>query len=109
MIDWNKTTTEESLLINKIAKRAAKELGYNVLNISMDIEDCHTNGCPLDLAGLLAANALDFAHDVSSIAFHIDRDTGKLSDNFVPRYAVRETANPLTPAPGPPRRIAAEE
>jgi hypothetical protein len=56
----------------------------------MDISACHSNGCPLRLADLLAAKNFDFMHDVAGIHNNIDRETGKLKGNFLPRYHKRE-------------------
>lgn len=53
----------------------------------MDIIATHANGCPLRLEELLTAERFDFSHDVFGIRRHIDRQTGKLQDCFLPRYA----------------------
>lgn len=56
----------------------------------MDLEVCHCNGCPLDLAGLLQApRDFDFMHDVAGIFRHLNRSTGELEGLFQPRYAAR--------------------
>ena len=91
MIQWN-ATKDEFLLINKIADRAVKmaeEVGRNYpkADALMDIEACHSNGCPLKLAELADAPDFDFAHDVFGIYRHIDRRTGKLGNCFLPRFA----------------------
>lgn len=82
-------TTEERILIRKIADRA-KKLGlifknYDRQTCLMDLEACHCNGTPLDLQRLLDAETFTFMHDVTKIARHIDRNTGKLTDHFLPR------------------------
>lgn len=92
ILNW-KTTQNEQLMIATIAGRAsalAKRMGvdYSVQEASMDITAVHCNDLKLDLAGLEAANEGDFGHDVFGIRRHINRDTGKLEDCFVPRYAV---------------------
>ena len=94
MIDWNTATTEDVLLIGRIGRRAVREIGsyLNYLEISMDLEACHTSGCPLDLEKLLLSEPRDFAHDILGIAHHIDRNTGKLADCFDPRCAKQEPA-----------------
>lgn len=56
------------------------------LNIFMDIHAAHTH-MPLDLEKLSKAAAFDLVHDVSGIRNNIDRETGKLLNCFVPRYA----------------------
>ena len=93
MIAWDTlTTTREDLgLITQIVHRAAAELpGYaDRPSMAMDLEACHSCGCPLDLPALLAAKPGDFAHDVSGIRHHLDRDTGALGDSFTPRNAQR--------------------
>ena len=83
------TTREEARLIMGIAKRTAAHAahGFDLLACEMDITACHANGCPLDLARLLAAEDFNFAHDVYGIMAHIDRSTGKLRDCFLPRFA----------------------
>ncbi len=91
MIDWAKGTKAEIELASGIAKRAVKLLGTapnRVAMFAMDIQACHTNGCCLKLVDLLRAKDGDFLHDVCGINQHIDRDTGKLQDCFLPRYAV---------------------
>lgn len=82
----------EMVLINKIANRAvalAIELGmnYDKMDATMDLEACHSNGMPLDLPKLLAAPKGDFGHDVFGIRRFIDRNTGQLTQCFVPRCA----------------------
>ena len=84
------TTASEMKLVIQIAKRAvsmASENGvdYKTIDADMDITACHCNGNPLDLEKLLAADDFNFAHDVFGIRNHIDRNTGKLMNCFVPR------------------------
>lgn len=57
------------------------------LDLRMDITAVHANGCPLRLADLLSADDFSFAHDLSGICNCLDRDTGRLTRNFVPRYS----------------------
>lgn len=80
--------------IERIAIRAGelyRSHGQRVqkLNVRMALIHCHAV-TPLRLADLLAADDGNFAHDVSGIMRHLDRDTGKLGECFVPRYAVQE-------------------
>lgn len=58
------------------------------IDLTMDITACHCNGTPLELHRLLAANNSTFNHDVFGIVKHIDRSTGKIGENFVPRCAL---------------------
>jgi hypothetical protein len=79
----------EAVLIMNIARRAitAGLGGNDMLGMEMDITAAHANGCPLDLGKLLNFGDGDFAHDISGIRYHIDRETGKLGDCFLPRCA----------------------
>ena len=92
MINW--TTDRKTMKVEAaIAKRAVemtKELGvdYKYQDAIMDIDACHSNGCPLKLGELLAADDANFAHDVFGIRRFIDRTTGKLTDCFDPRFSV---------------------
>jgi len=73
--------------ILKIAKRA-RELGDNrdILSIVMDVETVHKK-TPLDLERLLAADNFNFSHDIAGIRRHLDRETGKLLNHFIPRFS----------------------
>lgn len=64
------------------------------MSIHMDIIATHANGCPLRLLGLLEADAFNFTHDVCGIRRHLNRNTGKLENCFVPRYAMPANINP---------------
>jgi hypothetical protein len=92
MIKW--TTNKETMeLESKVADRAialAKKFGtkYNKMTAVMDIDACHSNGNPLRLADLLAADDTNFAHDIFGIRANINRETGKLENFFVPRYSI---------------------
>ena len=52
----------------------------------MDITYAHED-TPLRLEELLAADDVNFAHDVGGIARHLDHETLVLGDCFVPRFA----------------------
>jgi uncharacterized protein DUF6874 len=78
---------------NKIAYRAIKMYEQfkikdrTLLDIEMDIIATHCNGNPLRLDDLLNADDFNFMHDISGIATHLNRDTGKLEDFFRPRFS----------------------
>ena len=94
MITWTKDKATMDLE-NQIARRAVKmaidvcegDFSYKQMDALMDIDACHSNGCPLKLQELLETNDVNFAHDVFGIRRHIDRTTGKLQNCFLPRYA----------------------
>lgn len=93
MIKWN-CTTEELALLTKIAKRVHEEFpNYpdSHRTIIMDLNACHSNGCPLQLAELLTADRFEFTHDIYGIRKAINRTTGKLTEDcFTPRYVQPE-------------------
>lgn len=87
------TTREQTETILKIITRAAKLLALNGLTVDtteslMDLKACHANGTPLDFEKFLGFDDLNFVHDFMGIRNHMDRNTGKLVDFFVPRCAV---------------------
>lgn len=75
---------EECMLLDEITDRA---LGNIKLKMGMDIIACHANGCQLDLKKLLTFEDADFFHDINGISEHINRNTGKLENFFLPRCA----------------------
>ncbi len=88
MISQPKTTKEEFELIAEIVNRALPRLeDVKRLDLMMDIEFAHAD-IPIKLEELATAPEGSFMHDVTGIIQHMDRDTGKLGDCFVPRYAV---------------------
>jgi hypothetical protein len=101
-----KTTAAEAALIQRIADRGynmmmdawnstparMRRLGADKQSLEMDITACHCNGCPMDLARLLAADDANFAHDFFGIHKHLDRTSGRLGNCFYPRFHAREEA-----------------
>lgn len=90
-------TKAEARIIRTIAERAVRvaaslDISYMHLEAEMDITATHRNGNPLRLAELAEADDFNFNHDVFGIRRHLDRETGKLSDFFSPRYSARAVA-----------------
>ena len=90
-----KVTRRERTKITAIARRAvamAERAGtdYPLPDADMDITATHANGCRLDLDRLAAADDFNFAHDVFGIRRHLNRETGKLENCFLPRSYVGE-------------------
>jgi hypothetical protein len=59
------------------------------LSMQLDITACHANGNALRLVDLLAADDFNFAHDMSGICRCLDRDMGRLTKGFSPRFSQR--------------------
>jgi hypothetical protein len=57
------------------------------VSMTMDVSAVHANGNPLRLEDLLHADDFNFAHDMSGICNCLDRNTGKLTRNFLPRFS----------------------
>ena len=90
MIDWDRANMEDYKAAKEIVDRATKEACFmevDPMGLQMDIVATHISGCKLKLQELLKAAKSDFFHDVAGIHRHIDRETGKLLDCFLPRYA----------------------
>lgn len=84
-------------LIGKIASRAAGLYAKHgedadVLGIVMDLSAAHVT-CPLRLADMVEADDFNLMHDVSGINRHLDRDTGRLTGCFRPRFSAPEAAD----------------
>lgn len=74
-------------LVIKVANRANEIFGVDRLTIIMDITYCIEGGCNLDLKALSDADEFNFRHDIVGIHNNLDRNTKKLNDCFLPRYA----------------------
>jgi hypothetical protein len=53
----------------------------------MHLTATHANGCHLRLAELCDAPQADFIHKVFGISLNLNRQTGKLENCLVPRFA----------------------
>lgn len=76
--------------ISAIAERAwsyVNDFYRHKLELTMDITAAH-KACPLDLDAMsTTADIGQMLHDVCGIYRHLDRDTGKLTGCFLPRFA----------------------
>lgn len=91
MIVFAKFTESETEAVNLIMERAEHwlpEPDFDRLTIRMDISAVHAH-TPLDLEEWSKADDENFVHDLGGIRRHLDRDTGKLTDCFVPRFTLR--------------------
>jgi hypothetical protein len=97
MLDWKairkKVTKRDAKLIDKVVDRIRHDVRMNALQRQaldwhMDVLAVHAT-VGLDLQRLLDADDFDFRHDILGIYSELDRETGKLRDHFVPRFALR--------------------
>jgi hypothetical protein len=67
--------------------RNALDHWYDRLTCEMDLTATHANGNALRLQDFLDADDFNFTHDIAGIARHIDRETGRLTNHFRPRFS----------------------
>jgi hypothetical protein len=61
------------------------------LSLIMDFMCMGANGNPaIDVDRLMKVSDVDFAHDVMGVYRHLNRNTGILEDNFVPRCSMEK-------------------
>lgn len=94
-IRWQISREDHRLVRQIVARAEASSIAcggrvFDRRDLEMDIAATHCNGCPLRLADLLTADDFNFAHDVWGIWRHIDRNTGRLLNHFLPRFAQPE-------------------
>ena len=83
MIKFN-TSSEDMKLIKQITDRI-EDNNIDKMFVMMDLSAIDSNDCKIDFLKLLNFDDFDFYHDIIGIMTHIDRKTGKLTKNFVPR------------------------
>lgn len=85
----SKREREAIVEIARRAKSIALKHGgdYSMMDAEMDVTATHSNGNPLRLFDLMAADDFNFTHDVFGIRRHLNRETGQLEDFFRPRYS----------------------
>ena|SRR3990172_7449479 len=96
MISYN-VTRHEARLISQIVKRAVLEFETfthaNEFDLEMAITAVHANGCPLRLEDMLKGDSFNFLHDIHGMLANFNRNTGKLGNCFLPRYAKGKQEN----------------
>ncbi len=81
---------KENLLIRKIVARGKSEVReLDGMSVAMDLSAVNANDCKLDFEKLLEFDDFNFWHDINGISVHIDRETGKLQNCFLPRCTKR--------------------
>ena len=79
-------------LLREVVRRVHKqfpEYPDTTMTLYMDLEHCHTKGCPLDFERLINFNDGDFLHDIVGIRKNINRETGEIENCFLPRCSAR--------------------
>lgn len=88
MVKFATLSPSEQRAVNTIITRynAIVPNAPESLDTEMDICAVHHH-TPMDLRGLSEADDFTLVHDISGIAAHINRNTGKLERCFLPRSA----------------------
>lgn len=87
MVTFATFTEQELEVVSQIVERAVECGVYaDTMDAHMDIAATHVH-CPLRLQNLLDADRFNFVHDMVGIKLHLDRQTGKLTNFFLPRFA----------------------
>lgn len=81
-------TTIQKIAVRAVSLYAQHEVRVEQRDVLMDISACHFGAQKLRLDDLLAADDLNFIHDVAGINRHLDRETGTLRDCFSPRFSI---------------------
>lgn len=88
MVKFDVSPIDADLILKIVLRfRAIATTRVSLLDAQMDVTACHCNGTKLDLEKLLKFPDFDFLHDMAGIRNCIDRETGKLTNCFLPRCA----------------------
>lgn len=90
-IPYDSISEEDRELIRQIARDSFPRAGSVSSRVAaeMDLMAVHSGCCPLRLQEMADAGmSVDVLHDVYGIACHLNRGTGQLGGNFLPRFAV---------------------
>jgi hypothetical protein len=94
LADFSENKEQATEACERFERLCGTPRGYKRINLLMDL--CAADGVngndPLDWDRLLAADDFNFLHDVGGISRHMNRDTGELTDCFVPRLRKRTSA-----------------
>jgi hypothetical protein len=88
MINWEKASNKDYIVVKKISNRAWQKVNHlykNKLDLEMDIIATHVSGCKLNLEKFLGFDEFNFYHDIYGIYDNLDRTTGELQNCFLPR------------------------
>ena len=79
------------LTMFEIAKRADEMeiLAVDRLTLKMDLENVNKK-IKMNFKELLKADDIDFIHDIYNIQMFMNRETGELINDFLPRFAYQD-------------------
>ena len=77
-------------LIADISKKMANYIGWDQIDIMMDLTYCIEGGCDLRLKEMCQADEMSLLHDIYGINSHLNHDTYQLEGGFLPRYAGKD-------------------
>ena len=91
MSEFSRNIREATKAAERYEAAFPQQRGYKRINLVMDLTaaDGVNGNLPLDWDRLLTADDFNFMHDLSGICRHMNRETGKLGDCFLPRFTKR--------------------
>jgi len=87
-INFSKNVEAASKIADRADAAFVRKAGGR-MSFMMDLlaADGENGNEPIDLDALANADDFNFAHDAYGISRYINRETGKLTQHFLPRYA----------------------
>lgn len=91
----SKVSDEEMELLLTITQRSYDacrhtDIDWIFVEMLLDLINCHAEACALDLEAMTTWPIHDVIHDLIGIRNHLNRETKKLENCFVPRFARRD-------------------
>ena len=82
-------TTKDIDIISQIADRARELYAteWSKVVLVRMLAEAHAH-MPIDLAALLAAPDSDYIYDVFGIAYHSEKNTGRIGGYFIPKFTL---------------------
>lgn len=105
LVNFDTTIEEDEIIASIVARGVALavdkkndfKLVGDIYTVIMDVQATHCNGMKLNLKALLEAGEEEFIEDLKGIQKHICRMTGKLTETFVPKFALLKYCGHKTP------------
>ncbi len=93
LMTCDRGTIEQIRTVTQRLRTLCPAMKFDAISLHMDLTVCH-NMKHVALDVLLAAQDADFVHDLLGIHQHLDRETGELTDCFLPRCRKPESEAP---------------
>lgn len=95
-VQFSRNTREAMMAAERYERLvpASQRRGYTRISLIMDLTaaDGVNGNARLDWGRLLNADDFNFLHDLGGIARHLDRETGAITNHFLPRFTLKQAA-----------------